>query len=92
MFQGVRCKVSGALACHVSLLMALEAASFSTEFLLFVICEFLEGCPRDGASEGGINVHWYYVVVVVSSGRALAHGLELSHVGVTRSLSKGWQT
>ena len=83
MFQGGRHKVSGALACHVPLLTASEATSFGAEFLLFFICEFLEGCSGDGASEGGIDVHWYYVVVVVSSGRALVRGLELSHVGVT---------
>ena len=82
-FEGCGCEVSGALASHVSLLTASEAASFSAEFLSFVICEFLERCPRDGACEGGINVHWYNVVVVVSSGRALACGLEMSHVGVT---------
>ena len=82
-FEGCGCEVSGALASHVSLLTALEAASFSAEFLPFVVCEFLEGCPRDGASEGGIDIHWYNVVVVVSSGRALVRGLELSHVGVT---------
>ena len=90
MFKGCQCEVSGALVCHMPLLSASEAAAFSTEFLSFFICEFLEWCPRDDACEGGINIHWYYVVVIVMSGRVLVCGLELSHVGVAQSLSEGW--